>query len=259
MGIAKETYDEQQQRRVYHPREYPVYRSTGDRRMIIFGDSFAELGSVEDDVYQWDLARRMGCDTLIDYARGGSSVWYTCSQVMDYLDTDYRPTDVILCILTSPYRLPVVEDWSEPGNAATLISCVRGDIPVVNGRRITTTDKHAYSWLIENFATDYNCYVQAKFLYKTLESIEAQSLVVQAFRYRKQIVPNQTTFLYNLCIAETGGDYNQMYDDKRTNHFNEYNHKILAEKLFLCYINNDIQHLDRHGWDLKKEYSDVEI
>lgn len=226
------------------------------KRLIVIGDSFAETKI--DWSYTIQLARLLKCDCVIDYARGGSSLWHAVSQTMHYHETNYRATDYIYIVTSSPYRLPVTESWNEPGSAALLPQIVSGEEREANGIKIDSKTKMAYEWILENLCTDFQHRVMLRMLisYVKLNFNLNKYLIMPAFSENTDLFDLDNLCLFTLSCADIGGYDRFITPDPRIQHFRKYNHPILAKEIAKCMMDRSISKFDITRFILKAEYED---
>lgn len=226
------------------------------KRLIVIGDSFAE--TKVDWSYTIQLAELLHCDCVIDYARGGSSLWHAVSQTMQYHETNYRSTDYIYIVTSSPYRLPVTESWNEPGSAALLPSVVAGEEKEANGIKIDSKTAIAYEWVLENLCTDFQHRVMLRMLisYVKLNFDRNKYVIMPAFTENTDLFDLDNFCLFKLSCADIGGDDRFPMPDPRIQHFRRYNHSILATEIAKCIMDRSISKFDVTKFHLKAEYDD---
>lgn len=206
-------------------------------RLVVFGDSFAE--SKVSNNYIDELSNILNVDCVIDYARGGSSLWYTLQQVTEYKTHNYNVNDLIYIVTTSADRLPQVEKWSEPGNAATMIPVLLGNVKKVSGVHIRHDTKQAYNWLIDNFCTDYNHRTMLQLLIGFVNDFakENTKLIMPAFNTNLDLFDFEYA-LFDISNAESNKPNQTLLDD-RQNHFSMHNHKPLSVEIYKCMTNKN--------------------
>lgn len=226
------------------------------KRLIIIGDSFAE--TKVDYSYTIQLARLLKCDCVIDYARGGSSMWHAVMQTMQYHETNYRETDYIYIVTSSPYRLPVTESWNEPGSAALLHQIVSGEETEMNSKKVNVKTRHAYEWILENLCTDFQHRVMLQMLisYVKLNFDRNRYLIMPAFTENSDLFDVNNICLFKLSCADIGGDDRWVLPDPRPQHFRKLNHPILATEIAKCMMDRSINKFDTTKFKLKVEYDD---
>jgi hypothetical protein len=77
--------------------------------LVLFGDSFCAEYTDTDGKYIWwkETAKTLGLG-INNYARRGSSLNYATVKYYEYLNKSYSPDDIIIFVVTSSGRSPLV-------------------------------------------------------------------------------------------------------------------------------------------------------
>lgn len=248
--------------------EYTIDESENNR-LIIFGDSFAETSKRWDffsserlqkvpghirNLKPWStiLANKLKCSKLVNYGRGGSSLFYSMQCINQYIETDYNPNDYIIFITTSPHRLPIIWDVEkykdiEPGWQAVLMSFMTGkmkdDWPQ---SKFYNDNKQVCEWVFNHLSTDKNHAMMIRFSTSYITNLPNKSICIPAFDTEgSDFVIGDIDSLFKISHDEfiMPKNNNTVLDvfsgDWRLNHLSQYNNNVLATQINNYFITND--------------------
>lgn len=233
------------------------------KRLIVFGDSFASLllnVPVERNkgtIWFVELAKHLGLE-LKNYAYPGSSFEYSLREFGNYISTiEYREDDIIIFVLTSQFRSPILSDEIPPNYAGYLTAFLDGSL---------AKDHPAYSHYYKNKEMYESLYLnhdrrladtQRKNLILALKSIPNFSVLMTAFESSYDVSERNDvnklcksddgfllipTNLYSICedeIIDAGfiEFRNHFNGDNRNCHLCNTNNAILAKQIYSCIEN----------------------
>lgn len=216
-------------------------------RLIVFGDSFAAHdinGQGWPDFLSWDMDR-----CLINYAEHGTSLYYSVQAFFDYFNKDYRPTDIIVFIVTSYTRLPVLHPGASPVWQGGFLRYIEAPKRWFNRK----TKKEKYyrdNYQTLNFLATSLCSLQEhRNLYRLFveffnKNIGASGLVINAF---PETDP-ETLTLSEISQAEGIS----VIDDLRVNHLSHDDNKLLTTAVNDYFTRGEFR-LEKYWPDIKRE------
>ena len=240
------------------------------KRLVIFGDSFASTNigvSLEESsgvIWFVELAKKLGLE-IKNYAHPGTSFEYSIREFGRYISTiDYCEDDIIIFVMTSIYRSPILSEDIPPHFASYMTSFLDGSLSKDHmAYEHYFKNKEMYKSLHKNYDT-YLADTIRKTLIITLKQLKNTCLVIPAFEssfdFSKKNDPNillaedTSTIviksnLYDISekeIIEAGyPEFRNFFKRELRNcHLCNTNNTILAEQLYKCIENKNSDHFD---------------
>lgn len=204
--------------------------------LILFGDSFAsDLPISEHKTWFEMLAEQLGVEYK-SYAVNGSSFEYSTLKLYEYLQSDWSPDDIIIFVLTSTNRSPVVSEDFDPGWGALTMGKVFYDT-------FSSRDKHLLD--VRPESTEH--FTRHKQYYKDWFELQNDDLILaQRFMLLKCLHS-----LSNRTISISGWDFERKIADQFQDHINGELHQIAANEI----RNGDIlDFIEKHGVDFRRNH-----
>lgn len=236
--------------------------SKNNNRLVIFGDSFAEpkFELAEERkikiVWQKLVSEELDCSTIVTYARGGTSLYFSLQSFYYYMQTNYRENDIILFFKTSHNRLPVLDsDATDQGWQASLFQHMLGEIEKGDPRyeyfkKNTTT----FNWIEKNLCTMENNDMYKFFIDGYLNGMKNKTMSIDCFKSKysspKDVLLADISFDEFDPSLDEKQKINRMQNDTRINHLTVQNHKVLATQ---------IVNFIKYGTELNKNKFDKHI
>lgn len=225
------------------------YTNRNNGRLVVFGDSFAETSTRKDpDETCWVfiLAEMMGC-SILNYARGGSSLQYSKQMLFEYMETEYNEDDYIIFISTSYTRVPTMPEQMDPGWAASINNYFLGDLRNIDKNiqhRFYSSNHNAMEYIATNITTiqDFNNDLCLIDIY--LKSLKNRCCLIPAFNHGNSLpdIDVENFDLFTASIAEDSYDDETSIKDTRICHFSTENNKILAGMFYKYFETNSYEY-----------------
>ena len=218
---------------------YPLYNGNGDKRLVIFGDSFAQVKwdhnhNILNNVWQKIVADNLGCGEVLNYARGGTSLFFTIQSLHHYIKTDHRDDDIIILLKTSHNRLPVVDDNIDLGWQSSLVEHMLTGIKDKSDPRYSyfKANKKIFDWLFHNFTTLENHFALCMLVETQISSMINKSLTLCCFENEAREF-GEKFYLEKVSANEivTHRPSDEFIIDNRINHLSFDNHAIFAKQI----------------------------
>lgn len=227
--------------------------------LVLFGDSFASV--VPDGDYQtWFemLADKLGV-AYKSYAIRGSSFEYSTLKFYEYLQSDWSPDDIIIFVLTSANRSPVVSSDFDPSWAALTTGKVFYDTLSARDKKLidalsesnehyTQYKQYYRDWVI--LQNDDLVLAQRFMLLKCLHSLSNKTISISGWEIERKI-PTHFENHINGSLSEVAAneittrkilDLVEKYGkDFRRNHLHESNHCILSDLIYKKLIGEEVE------------------
>ena len=225
------------------------YSERTNGRLVVFGDSFAETSIRKDPnetCWVFVLAKMLNF-SILNYARGGSSLQYSKQMLFEYMETEYNKNDYIVFVSTSYTRIPTVPAKIDPGWAAALNNYIAGELDHRQEYKEINNFFRA-----NNNAMEYiSCYITTMkdfnndlILISTyLDTLSNKTCIIPAFNHGNNL-PNCIIDDFNLMEPSDNESMNNKKNpmkDDRICHFSTENNKILAN-MFYRYFETDSYH-----------------
>ena len=227
--------------------------------LVLFGDSFASVHPTGPHQTWFEmLAEKLGTNYK-SYAVDGSSFEYSTLKFYEYLQTDWSPEDIIIFILTSITRSPVIQDDFNPSWAALASGKVFYDtLPprdqqLLDIRAESTSHFEKYKQYYKDWfklQNDDLILAQRFMLLKCLHSLSNKTLSISGWESERKISDNFVDHingsLLSISINEIkNGNMLDFIDkhgkDFRRNHLHESNHRVLYELIYKKLSGEDIE------------------
>jgi hypothetical protein len=229
-------------------------------RLVVFGDSFADERPQE---IAWPklLSSKYGVPVKY-YSLAATNLEYTSTKLFDYLENDYQETDIIVVILTSCHRAPIVHDDYYPA-WSTLYKFIITDDKLLEklnnpylSEHIQEHESYYRTWL--RFFNPKIHKSMCYFIARTVNSLPNKKLVLSAFEDSDPVndtnrcechpIGNLLTVSENEHVSRKSGEYfkGKLKSktgktgswDARPNHLHDDNHYILTDYMYDCLEGN---------------------
>lgn len=223
-------------------------KSRGNR-LVIFGDSFARIYKhrLQENRWQASLATRLGVAKIVSYAEEGTSLFYSLQALNNYIINDYKKDDVIVFIVTSWTRFPVLHQGVNVNiqSQANTLAYDFGDaeipMPTYFKENLETL-----MFLVNNMVTKENHGMYMRCVDAILKSLENKYIILDAFDNSKyyNLHPYDKNNFNLFDVSENEFRLDQsvtdvyLRQDDRVNHLSPVNHLILG-KLLYTYFSED--------------------
>lgn len=225
--------------------------------LVLFGDSFVSEWDSSDHPSWFDLLAKELNTTYKTYGTRGSSFEYSTLMFYQYLMNDYDSEDVIVFVLTSPNRSPVVTDEFDPSWAAQAYGKVfykeqnSRDKKIIDGLSDSSEHYNRYRTYYKDwFMLQSNDLILAQ-RYVLLTALHSLSNKTVSLSGWDTELPISNKFNNHLSASLWQAAENQITDghfvdllskhgrDFRQNHFHEENHIILKNGVYSCLTDGD--------------------
>lgn len=234
---------------------YPLHNGHGDKRLVIFGDSFAQVKwdqnhNILNNVWQKIVADNLGCGEVLNYARGGTSLFFTIQSLHHYIKTEHNDNDIIILFKTSHNRLPVIDNDVDLGWQASLLEHMLTGIKDRGDPRYSyfKANKRIFDWIFRNFTTLENHFALCMLVETQISSMINKSLTLCCFETEAE------EFGENFYLERISADEvidlkkeDMFIKDNRINHLSPDNHEIFAMQICEYFKTND-----KSCFDIKK-------
>lgn len=199
-------------------------------RLIIFGDSFASLGT-DKDTWQWILSEYMSCSETISYGKGGSSLTFSLDKFWEYYSNDYDKDDCIVFFATQSLRLWYLHSEAKHWWASSHLDAKKGTEEYNHFKEYNKE----YDFISTHIMSAERSRMMYFLIKNTLENLPNKTILVQCFPDVYE--PEGSFNLFDPSVAEINTtDKNLLFkfhsNDYRLNHFSIENHSVLAKKLY---------------------------
>lgn len=231
--------------------------------LVLFGDSFASVHPTGPNKTWFELlAEKLGINYK-SYAVDGSSFEYSTLKFYEYLQTDWSPDDIIIFILTSITRSPVIKDDFNPSCAAAMGLLASGitlpdtrsfrdphvlDVKEKSHRHFVKYKHYYTEWL--NLQNEDLILAQRFMLLKCLHSLSNKTLSISGWEFERKISDNFADHI-NASLSSISLDeikngnildfVNKHGRDFRRNHLHEHNHHVLSDLIYKKLTGEDIE------------------
>lgn len=217
-------------------------------RLVIFGDSFA---AERPDSEAWPklLAEKYGVPAKY-YSFPATNIEYTSIKLFQYLETDYKEDDIIVLVLTSSARAPIVHDDYYPSWAPMYkFSLLDPDFLENLGNKHVTQHMNEHKQYYETWQRYFNPLIHQStcyFITKTVNSLPNKKLVLSGFSdsdpkiTKTAIDCHPGGNLFDISCLEYEDNYTVegfRGRDKRANHLSPENHYIMLDYVYSCLEN----------------------
>lgn len=219
-------------------------------RIVVFGDSYATAHNSFQEKTEncWTNIISKKYNSQIEYySENGSSLDYTAVKFYEYLDSQYREDDIIIVVLTSMNRLPIVHKNFDPKwSAITKFAIESQEFAsfMCNKNPYFSHYLEKISPYVDVWDSYFNPEVYKSLCFllsKTIETLPNKKIILSAFPESDILISDHSItckpsgFLKK--ITENEFIDNAPYwdgigvpkPDSRVNHISEVNHNILAE------------------------------
>lgn len=219
-------------------KKYYTERSQG--RLVVFGDSFAETSTrndPEETCWIFVLAKMLNY-SILNYARGGTSLNYSVQMFFEYLETEHNYDDYIVFVTTSYSRLPAVPKGIDYGYMSSLVNYYNDEFKFKreykDRQKFYTNNLQAMNYMAENICTLQDFKNQIILLYSYLNSMENKTAMIPAFEHRQSVSYLVGIKDFSLDkISENENIYrNSTMVDDRVCHMSTENNNVLASVVY---------------------------
>lgn len=225
--------------------EHNVKNVDSTRRLIIFGDSFAEYHEHDTNEKRWQsvTAENSHCSKIVCYARNGSSLFFSMQSIYYYVQNDYNIDDILVFVPTSQGRLPLIwdidsdlykNDKPEPGWQASGLMYLQGQMSEKNRQyKFMKRNDTVVQWLLKEFCTYENHAMLLNNSIGYFNSLRNKKVVIPAFKFKyENYVLDSPYCLCDISLREIKeGELSDIIHDPRKNHLHPDNHVILGKQL----------------------------
>jgi hypothetical protein len=221
--------------------------------LVLFGDSFCAEYTDTDGKYIWwkETAKTLGLG-INNYALRGSSLNYATVKYYEYLQNSYSADDIIIFVVTSSGRSPLVHPDFSPESSAILQLFSTKGFSFENVEFPPSLKEHynEHKSFYETWFQFYNPELhksQVNLIREALNGLSNKKLLINAFdeaRYSDFARPyhfHLDGYMRQISHEEfaTEGEYsrNRIFDT-RPNHISEDNHKIFCDYVLKCLDGN---------------------
>lgn len=249
------------------------------KKLVIFGDSFSSLGigmseaDSSGNVWFSELAKKLKLD-IKNYSHGGTSIEFSLREYGKYISShDYDEQDIIIFVLTSIYRSPILSDKIESHYASYLTSFMDGSLPKEHPAYAHyEKNKEMYTSIHLNFSVELANSLR-KILALSLKYLPNQSIVIPAFESSLD-THNDINHIFSStknCVLVKENLYdiseneyknckyleyrNFFKGDIRNCHLCNTNNLILADQIHDCIVNKSNKYFDATKY--KKDFIEL--
>lgn len=151
-------------------------------RVILFGDSFLKEWP-EENIWYKLLAAKYAAP-VIYYSVGGSSVEHTSVQIMNYFNSNYKESDILIVGLTANIRTPIVHDEYDPSwsAACTMLFRFDSDLAFAPPEIVEHMKDHGqYYKTWEKFKSPATHLSQCFFIRRFINSLPNRKIILSCF------------------------------------------------------------------------------
>lgn len=219
-------------------KKYYTERSQG--RLVVFGDSFAETSTRKDlneTCWVFVLAKMLNY-SILNYARGGTSLNYSIQMFFEYMETEYMSNDYIVFVTTSYSRLPALPKGVDYGYMSSLANYYNDEFKFKRDfkdrQKFYTNNLQAMNYMAENICTLQDFKNQIMLLYSYLNTMKNKTVMIPAFEHRLSIskLVNKEDFSLDKVSEGENIDRSSTMVDDRVCHMNTENNKVLANVIY---------------------------
>lgn len=205
--------------------------------LVLFGDSFASEWEIESGYKSWFqlLAEELNTEYKT-YGMHGTSFEYSTLKFYQYLNSEYNQDDIIVFVLTSPYRSPVISEDFVPNWAAMTYGKVFYDQQSTRDKRML--DERPDS---DEHFNRYKTYYKDWFKLQNNELVLAQRFILLSALHS---LPNKT-------ISISGWDTEMPITDKFPNHLSPALWQASENEISDGSI---VDFMEKHGKDFRKNH-----
>lgn len=214
-------------------------------RLVIFGDSFA---AERPEPHAWPKLLASKYEVPVKYySFPATNIEFTSTKLYEYLETDYRDDDIIVLVLTSSARAPIVHDEYYP-SWSPIYKFMLYDPDLISKMNMPALSKHMEEHLpyYETWQRFFNPAIHRSICYmieRTIASLPNKKLILSGFEdsdSQNQIVKmschpegnlfavSEQEYIHKVGIESFRGK------DFRANHLSSDNHIILANYIYNC-------------------------
>jgi len=249
------------------------------KKLVIFGDSFSAFGvgmsekDTSGNIWFLELAKKLNLE-IKNYSHGGSSLEFSLREYGKYLSSHhYDEQDIIIFVLTSMYRSPILVDDIEPHYASYLTSFIDGSLPKEHPAYAHYEEhKIMYTSIYLNFSLDL-AHSLRKTLVLSLKYLPNECIVIPAFESSIHFYNDMNHIfsstdncviikedLYTISENEyknsTYLEYRNFFKgDIRNCHLCNTNNLILADQIHDCIVNKSNKYFDTTKY--KKDFIEL--
>lgn len=225
-------------------------------KIVFFGDSYVDNETHDKNAWTSILSMKLGYKTELqrNYGKAATSYYFSFSCLIKYLNSNqYCPDDILIFVITSHARLPLLHGTINPQYAAHWRPFLDKTLSKMHKSfEFYNSDKEFYTKLFSlydfNFADQFCIGILL-----TLKSLPNRTVAISAFHDADRSLKNKTIIRSNdnfILINAGLGQISQdeidrdildkllpVIGDPRVNHLCYTNHKVLADQILNCLKN----------------------
>lgn len=245
------------------------------KKLVCFGDSFIDANIDQTDKTWYKILSQNLKIPILNYGKSATSIEFSINNLFEYINSEnYDPSDIIVFVYTSFYRVPLIHENFISEHAAYWITYLQGGIPKTHPAFNTYNKDHKFYETLFRY-TDLT-FIQKNRILLTLalKALPNSTLCLSAFKdidialkpHMRHLLNPTENFLYINTDLElisrneiVGHEYNKIHGffkgEPRENHLGYSNHQILARQLLDCIANKTNKYFDQNAF--RKQYIDI--
>lgn len=239
-----------------------------NQKIIILGDSFAELRPDKDYLWQYLLANTFAKD-LVNIAKNGASSEWMMLKIAEYLEPNLESSDFLVVIVPFWERVCIWPDHPDLNALFPLESADKDwvtnldNLPLFISEKLkcySLEERQAFQQYFQYLKNDELLMTKTAAMLNWINNISyklnTKPLIIDSHRFVENYSINLSNCsvangsLFPICekefiSAKVFEQYTNSgpFNDFRTGHLSECNHKILAEKISTYFLHNEIPDL----------------
>lgn len=245
-----------------------------DKKIIVLGDSFAEIKPELNYLWQYQISKKLKRD-LVNIAHNGASSEWMMLKISEYLEPNLNKDDLLIVIVPFWERVCFWPDNPDFNANFPLESMNKNwpestdNIPDFIARRLNQysyDEKLAFQSYFRYLKDDRLVLIKTEAMINWVNNIaqklKKKPLILDSHRFIENysINLNNCTVakgsLFPICEKEflSKKQFNEYTDngpfhDFRTGHFSECNHTVLADKIADYFLNEEIPDLNKDFYE----------
>lgn len=217
-------------------------------RLVYFGDSFI-MKRPEPHAWPRLLGQKYGVETVY-HALSATPIEFTSTKFHEYLQNDYREDDILVVVLTSSGRAPIVhKNYFHAWSAMYKFCLLEPDLLEKIGDEHLINHMNAHKQYYETWLEYFNPMIHqatCHLIARTVNSLPNKKLVLSGFKDSDPKIIGTSVEchpggnLFDLSCLEYDDDYNlESFRgfDVRANHFSPENHTVMLDYVYSCLEN----------------------
>ena len=239
---------------------------------MIFGDSFASDYVNDPTGKSWHrvLADKLGIEEkcYTNYSLSGSSMEYSTSSFFKYVNSAYNKNDIIVLVMSSLNRSPLIHKEFPPGFASEMTRYLQGTLPKDNPAYEHYVQHNSFykTWFtFKNmdleWAQRFNLLMTLKHLPNTVIALSGFSHIQDYYKLDNLLESTETFLnikpaLFDISNDEIiGGSFYEFHKlfkgDPRNCHLTRTNNQILGNQLYECITSKSVSTFDKSQFKKK--------